>query len=381
MAENGDDQNPGTREKPWRSFARANRTVKPGDTVKVQPGHYEGAKLTAQGTAGAPITYVSVKLHQAVIDRGTMRAEAIGHRLVIGVSGGEGNYTVVDGFEVTGAQSGGLASYRSQGVVIRNCHSHHNRRWGIFTKEVTDMVLENNICHDQEREHGIYHADGSTNCKLIGNVCYGNGGCGIQLNQGHRAPYRNVLIDGNLLYDNNRRGGQSFNFDGATDVTLRNNVIIVNRRMGLALYQGNGDTPAMNNVIVNNTFINVGGRGCILLADATSRNVIFNNIFWSKDPAKPAFISEGGDVASQSIGYNAFTGAPFGQTPFALPGDLSRLFLAPGKNDFRLVAAAAVIGKGVREFKGKKAPEKDRVGNDRSTGTAPDIGAYEFKPM
>ena len=143
LSEHGDDSNAGTKAAPWRTFERADRAAAPGDTVHVFPGRYTGAKLHAKGTKAAPITYIAAERHKAVIDLGGFPpASTEGSRISIW-----GDYTVFDGFEVsTGrAESGraanaGIAVYRCTGVTVRNCHSHTNDRWGIFTACAADLT-------------------------------------------------------------------------------------------------------------------------------------------------------------------------------------------------------------------------------------------------
>ena len=283
----------------------------------------------------------------------------------------DGSYSIFDGFACstgwdptktddrkTGSENApqaGIASYHSTGVILRNNDCYDNDRWGIFTKEVKDMVIENNILRNSRREHGIYHADGSRNCILRNNVSFKNAACGIQLNQGGQSPYVNVLIEGNLLYDNNVNGGQSINLDGGTDVTIRNNVFIVNRRSGIGLYKANGAEPARDNVIVNNLFIlENGSRGAILTLECGT-NWIFNNIFWSVGGV-PVFNDEGMTLGKQKIGSNASNSAIEGEGNITLSGDLNDLFENPEEKIFKLKAGTPVIDKGVAPFDGKKRP-------------------------
>jgi hypothetical protein len=388
----GRDAGIGSEANPWSSLGRANRAVRPGDVVYVQPGRYEGVVLTASGSRDAPITYVSVERHKAVIDRGGFQATrgSFGHRVQI-----DGSYIVFDGFACStgwdptkgedrksrssGAPSAGIATYRTRGVILRNNDCYDNDGWGIFTKQVRDMVIENNFLRRSRREHGLYHADGSTDCVIRGNVSFGNGGCGIQLNQGGADRYVNVLIEGNLLYDNNLATGQSINLDGATDVTIRNNVFIVSRRTGIGLYKADGVEPAQNNVIVNNLFIlEKGSRGGILTNNCGT-NWIFNNIFWSIG-GTPAFNDEGMTLHKQHVGANAGNTALPGENNILLSGELGDLFEDPAEKLFRLKPDAPVIDKGVDSFNRKPAPKTDRDGVPRPQGLGIDIGPYESKP-
>jgi hypothetical protein len=60
VAPNGNDTNPGSWVQPWRSLARANNSLQPGDTVYVRAGTYhERIAPTRSGRAGAPIVYLT----------------------------------------------------------------------------------------------------------------------------------------------------------------------------------------------------------------------------------------------------------------------------------------------------------------------------------
>ena len=369
LSEKGDDSKAGTREAPWRTFERANKAVKPGDTVNVLPGHYTGAKLSAKGTKEAPVTYVSTERHKAVIDQGGFPTSATqGSRISIW-----GSYTVFDGFEVSTGQAtegraanAGVAVYRCTGVTVKNCHSHTNDRWGIFTAWAADLTLENNTCHNNRREHGISVSNGGDNPHIIGNTCYNNGGCGIQINT-DRGTIHGAVLERNLLYDNNTRGGQSINFDGVAQGVVRNNVIIINRRSGIALYRIDGGEVSSDNVIANNTFINVGGSRGVLFNNGAHSNFVFNNVFWSKDPAKDAME---GNIKANFLANNAFNGTPFGESAVKMGNDLSQYFTAPAKNDFSLKAASALADKGLAAFKDRKAPAEDFARTKRPAGEA-----------
>mgnify|MGYP001408431751 CR=1 FL=1 len=377
LSEAGSDDNSGFEAAPWRTFERANKSVKAGDTVRVLAGHYEGAKLTAKGTAGKPITYISVESRKAIIDLGGFPpSSSEGSRISIW-----GDYTIFDGFEVSTGQAAegraanaGVAVYRCTGVTVRNCHSHTNDRWGIFTAWAADLTLENNECHNNRREHGIYVSNGGDNPHVVGNTCYNNGGCGIQIKT-DGGTIHGAVLEKNLLYDNNKVGGQSINFDGVAQAIVRNNVVIINRRSGIALYKIDGGEVPTANVIVNNTFVNVGGSSGILLNDDSHGNIIFNNVLWS---AKPTEMMEG-NIAGNTIAANAFgPGATFGEKAVTLSTDLAAYFAAPDAKNFRLKADSALIDMGLGECGGRKAPGDDFEGVSRPQGGAPDIGAFEY---
>jgi len=60
VATNGDDSNPGTEVKPWKTLSKSSACANPGDTVRIKAGeYYVGSQwsVTKSGTAEKPITY------------------------------------------------------------------------------------------------------------------------------------------------------------------------------------------------------------------------------------------------------------------------------------------------------------------------------------
>jgi len=58
VSPSGEDENPGMRERPWRTIAKANKTLQPGDTVTFFNGHYPGVIEPANsGREGELIVY------------------------------------------------------------------------------------------------------------------------------------------------------------------------------------------------------------------------------------------------------------------------------------------------------------------------------------
>jgi hypothetical protein len=68
----GDDANPGSREKPFASLGRAARAAKPGEVVRVGPGIYREANLLTglRGEADRPIVFLAETGKEAVLDGG-----------------------------------------------------------------------------------------------------------------------------------------------------------------------------------------------------------------------------------------------------------------------------------------------------------------------
>ncbi len=70
-ATHGQDMNPGSQTKPWRSLGHAVRQLKAGNTLQLRGGTYfENVRVAVQGTATAPITIRSYPGELAVLDGG-----------------------------------------------------------------------------------------------------------------------------------------------------------------------------------------------------------------------------------------------------------------------------------------------------------------------
>jgi len=67
-ASDGNDQNPGTIDEPWRTISMAARTLEPGDTVLICEGTYREAVNPARsGTADEPIVYAAFPGERVVV--------------------------------------------------------------------------------------------------------------------------------------------------------------------------------------------------------------------------------------------------------------------------------------------------------------------------
>jgi hypothetical protein len=62
------DENPGTRERPWKTLTRAAGALRPGDTARIHAGLYrEVVRPARSGTAESPITYAAADGEEVVI--------------------------------------------------------------------------------------------------------------------------------------------------------------------------------------------------------------------------------------------------------------------------------------------------------------------------
>ena len=281
VAPDGDDDNAGSAAYPWQTISHAAVIAAAGDTVHVLPGTYaESVRFVNPGSAGALIRFVA---------EGAVTVDASGSDWGLFVDGYEdenGRYVELDGFTVTGAGRGGIRISWANGTVIRNCVSHGNGRWGIFTDYADDIQLLDNICYDSAAEHGIYVSNSGDRPVIRGNICYSNNASGIQINADPQMPGDGItseaLVENNICYDNGSAGGAAINLASVRDSVIRNNLLFGNHAGGIAGWgDGNGpDWGCRNNAFVNNTvvFDSGDGRWCISLKEGSVNAVILNNI-------------------------------------------------------------------------------------------------------
>jgi hypothetical protein len=369
----------------WATLNHAANVVNPGDVVHVQNGSYQGFYLDRSGTAGNPITFVADgPAVQITADNGTTPDG-------INVEGAD--HVVIDGFIVDDRTRAGIRVALASFVTVRNCHTGHNGRWGIFSGHAYDFTIENNETYDSVAEHGIYVSNSGDRPVIRGNHVHGNHGNGIHMNgdlsQGEDGLISNALVERNVIHGNGAGGGSGINMDGVTDSIVRNNLLYDNHASGISLYQIDGAAGSTNNVVVNNTIVNAAdGRWCVNINNGSTGNHVRNNALYDlhsfrgvitiDGASRPGFVSDynsvmsrfstdGGDsvitlAAWQALGYDAHS---FVATPAAL-------FVAPG-SDFHLAPTSPAIDAGTST----EAPSDDLESAPRPVGAAVDVGAYE----
>lgn len=160
-------------------------------------------------------------------------------------------------------------------IMISNCRSDANREDGIVLANCSQSTITGCVCSNAELSsaNGIacYSTDASsTKNTITGNVCYGNGAIGINLEGSNF-----ITASSNVCYDNvvgintlTTGGGQA----GYNNI-ISNNIVHSNSNIGIQL-SGVGVT----NIIINgNQVYNSGNAGIQTAADLTDITIT-NNI-------------------------------------------------------------------------------------------------------
>ncbi len=344
----GDNNNPGTKEQPWRTMQFAVSKASPGDTILVEDGIYEGPVImTKSGTADAYITLKAINKWGAKVEV----ADGIGAEDGIKAAA---NYLTIDGFEIYDAAPGfdhlgnGVTVYQNHHVNVRNNKIHGFGGSGIQGAHFDHMYIENNVVYNNAKYNpnqpsGIslwqaiavddapgYHAI------IRNNRSYGNinlvplGGAGTKDGNGIliddfrnsagndptdiNFPHR-TLIENNLCYDNGGKGLQVFKSD---KVDVFNNTVYHNNHdlQNTGTWRGelslitSTETVWRNNIGVSNPGEGFLQWNSALFISKGGNTVWENNITYSGTPGDyglhidASTLSEGYLVENNQLGVN-----------------------------------------------------------------------------
>ncbi len=383
----GNDTSNGSSATPWLTLQKAADSVAAGDTVVVRAGTYAGFDLRTSGTAATPIQFLAESGVQIISPNNRTNRD--------GINVEEANYIVIDGFEVNNMPRAGIRSAVNHHVTIRNNRADGNGSWGIFTGFSDDLLIENNRCSNSIAEHGIYVSNSGDRPVIRNNVCYSNYGNGIHMNgdffAGGDGIISNALVENNTIYDNGRRGGSGINCDGVQNSRIQNNLLYGNHASGISLYKIDGAAGSSGNVVVNNTVVQASdGRWALNVRDASVNNTVLNNIFYNNHPFRGSIAVSEDSLPGLVSDYNVLmnrmsrdgdeTIISLSQWQTAGGHDLHsvlstpvQLFVDAVMNDYRLSPNSPALNIGTLLL----APNYDRTGQPRPSGTGIDIGAFE----
>ncbi len=295
---NGNDSNPGTSARPWKTLQPAKKALKPGDTLFLADGQYAGGiKFATSGTRERPIVFKAINAGRVIIrgDQTTERDAFIVY---------QANWIVFEGLVFQGATRAGIWVQSSNNVTVRNSIARNNGTWGIFTSYSDDLLLEGNECAYNRDQHGIYVSNSGDRPIVRNNVSHDNGTCGIQFNGDGKLTNPKLgtrgdgiidraTVEGNVVYGNGARGGAAINLLVVCNSVCANNLVFDNLAGGISLYNDNLPTRTQwgskNNLIAFNTvyFRSGEGRWCVSFTNGCTGNVVINNIL--SGGAKGAF--------------------------------------------------------------------------------------------
>lgn len=317
LSPTGSDNNPGTSDRPWKTFQKAASAVRAGDTVIVRDGTYAGgATIETPGTSAKPIVF-KAEGKGAVVEGSGDERDALyidGYSLGDPWWRGASMYVTLEGFTIKNATRAGIRISCAHHVTVRKCVLTRNGTWGIFTDYSNYSRLENNECSYSNDEHGIYVSNSSDYPIIRGNRVHHNSSSGIQINadpamEDGDGITSGAVIEQNIVYENGRRGGAAINLASVRNSIIRNNLLYKNYAGGIACWaDGNGpEWGCKNNKFINNTvyFRSSEGRWAISLKEGSSGNMILNNILCGGDDGVLEF-DDMKSIKSLRMDYNLF---------------------------------------------------------------------------
>ena len=320
----GDDANPGSAERPWRTIERVNRCEpRPGDRILLEGGRTFRGTLRLNA-AFSKVVVSSFGDGRAVVDGGNGRAVsiegakglAVRNLRLIGSGRKTGNTesglvvahaeeVEISDVEVSGFRSSGVAITGSGGVRVLRVHAHENGYAGISSDGelshdlyVAHCLVENNpgdpTARDNHSGNGI--VIGRTRGAIIESCearyngwdmpWTGNGPVGIWTFESDHVTIQFCVAHHNR---STATDGGGFDFDGGmTNSVLQYNYSHDNFGSGYLICQYDGAGPFADNVVRYNIsqddglkahdagiYVWVGGRG--MKGALVHNNTIFNN--------------------------------------------------------------------------------------------------------
>ena len=291
VATDGDDGNPGTRDKPWRTPAHAVRNAKPGMRILMRGGSYPAFTIDAvDGSAASPILLAAAPGSRPVISGGTVLVRRA--------------YWQLEGLEV---KPGNAVGVRFTGAgahhdVLRGSVVHDGSAASGVSVDLgaTYVTIEGNeifaIWRGNDVDaHGVVIQPDAVGVRILGNEIHGTSGDSIQCigpNQDAPggAPARDLLIEGNLLYADREN---AVDIKWCEGVTVRGNVMRGFRKSSTS----NGEAVVIHrgarDVLVEYNDISESSRGVVTGVGAHDVRVRRNVIHTPVDERTGILFGEG----------------------------------------------------------------------------------------
>jgi hypothetical protein len=411
----GRDSNPGSRERPWRTIAKATASLGAGDTLRFLSGTWkERLAPSRSGSPGRPITFTALDGAAVTLDgsgivlpddlAGVVEVAHVAWIVVSGlhvINAGpcrdnagimvlDSHDVVVRGCAIEDTTSSGIGVWASSRVLVDGCSVTRAGSGGYqesITVAGTDGFEVRGCTVRDCRKEGICLKDGASNGSAHGNLVQGAHSVGIYIDAWDKHTH-DIEVFGNTARANDGNGIALASEMGGflENVSVHDNVCDGNRFIGIQV-STNGDSaahPMAAVAIVNNTCAGNGWEdwgGGIALDNPDARAVVIRNNICSANRYFQLLSVPAVPQAAASIDHNLVDG--FGGTEGEIRGrnpvEGDPLFVDPRAGDYRLRAGSPAIdsgsplGSSPKDFDGQPRP---RDGN-RDGRAAPDIGAFE----
>jgi parallel beta-helix repeat protein len=433
----GNDSNPGTQALPWKTIQKAANTMVAGDTVIVLAGNYSSQRVsvTTFGSAGAPITYqaqgnvlmkgfridanyitvkgfeaantdysrwreyitagVYVLGHHVIVENNTVHDSSM-YGIIIHVSMSDFDYSfthdcIVRNNRVYRNGMAGIAVFGTNNLV------EGNEVWGSIQCHPTLVAVEGPGCPNYPDLQGL-DADGMRHFgyghvfrnNYIHDIWYSDPG-----NPGspHTDAFQtwtalpefrggtNILFEKNLIIlpDYKEPGAQDSGWmlAQATNITIRNNIVIIHR----GTESGGGgcsNITVVNNVFVGNLSYLISNWPVGISLEEAPYSTVKNNIVYNW-PGQAIYLTgasftgldEGNNLAFNSDGSIPSTYYNHSKDIWAVDPK----FVNPAARNYRLQLDSPAINAG---YNLAGLVTEDYDGNARPQGAGYDIGPFEY---
>jgi len=258
VAVDGNDENPGTQEQPWRTIQHAVDRLQPGETAYIREGLYQDPVVIEK--SGAPDRYITLENYPGehpVIDPAFKFGSAI--RV-------SADYIRIRGLEIRNCKpqpgrrgdSGALTIFSSHHCVAERNTIHHiigaqgetgygRPSTGIYIADSDDITIQNNTVYDivgHSESKGIL-TDTVSNVAIRRNLVYFCDKEGIRLVTYERDS--NNFVEGNITLSNNMGIAVNMCFVQNHTDTVRNNFTGWNCSHGMQIKH------TINTLVTHNT--------------------------------------------------------------------------------------------------------------------------------
>jgi hypothetical protein len=328
----GSNSNPGTRQAPWRTIAKAISAARPGDTVVFRGGTHGARDTTttvdASGTSTAPITFTG---HPS-----GPRPKLLGHFDITG------SYLHFSGFLFDGPTG-----------QVKEIDAENPKGEQVQVAIEGDRVqISSSEIRGSDWHAGIY-LSGADDVKIVGNYIHDNGDTDpccyeLQENASHGIYFSSGsgLIANNLIENNLARGVQLY--EGPHHVLVTQNTIVRNGRAGVQVANDTANSTVANNIVAYN-----GDTGVRSDSLSGTGNVVINNLAWHNGNGNIGPETDGLKLVDNIVGAPHFVSS----------------------TNYRLRRGSSAIDAADASF----AVDYDYDRVRRPQGAAPDIGAFEAR--
>ncbi len=314
VAVNGNDNGPGTADRPWATVNHAAEQAEAGDTVIIRGGHYvlpAQVRLRNSGRSYAWITFVGYpgeepildaellprsSLVQGGLDNGAFQIEGVSYVRVTNltvINSHDAGFTIRDSSNIDLINNSTRGTF-SSGIAVWDTDHNSKRTAHIrilgntITKATTWDLAPPDVSRRGEQPQEALSIGGAVNFEVAYNRVYNSDKEGIDIKE----TSRRGKVHHNLIHNLGRQGVYvDAWFGNLSDVEIFSNVIHDCRGAGIALSVENGQSVENVN-IHNNLVFNNDGSGLLFSRwgiDNPRRNIqIHNNVFYRNGYGTPS---------------------------------------------------------------------------------------------